>query len=110
MDNHVTLMDSNFTREVLQSEQPVLVDFWAPWCMPCLMVAPVIEEIAKEYDGKIKIGKLNTDDNPRMAMQYQIMGIPSLVLYKNGEVMDRIVGVVPKEHITRILDKHIQTN
>jgi len=78
MDNHVTLTDSNFTREILQSEQPVLVDFWAPWCMPCLMVAPVIEEIAKEYDGKIKIGKLNTDDNHRMANTISI----SLLYYR----------------------------
>jgi len=110
MEKQVTLNDTNFKKEVLESDKPVLVDFWAPWCMPCEVVAPVIEEVVNEYEGKIKVGKLNTDENIETAMLYKIMGIPSLLLYKNGEVVERIVGVVPKKHITRLLDKHIELN
>ncbi|KPK89706.1 thioredoxin [bacterium SM23_31] len=110
MEKQVTLNNTNFKKEVLESDKPVLVDFWAPWCMPCEMVAPVIEEVVNEYEGKIKVGKLNTDENIETAMQYKIMGIPSLLLYKSGEVVERIVGVVPKKHITRLLDKHLELN
>lgn len=110
MEKHMTLTDDNFQKEVLESDQPVLVDFWAPWCMPCRMIAPVVEEVASEYAGKIKVGKLNTDENQMTAAQYQIMGIPSLLVYKGGQVVDRIVGVVPKEQIKRSLDNSISMN
>ncbi len=106
MENHVTFTDNNFETEVLNSEQPVLVDFWAPWCMPCRMVAPVVEEVAKEFEGQVKVGKLNTDENQQTASSYQIMSIPSMLLYKNGKVVDRVVGAVPKEQLVQLLKKH----
>ena len=105
-----TFTDQNFKQEVLGSDKPVLVDFWASWCMPCKMIAPVVEDVANEFDGKIKVGKLNTDENQMVAAEYKIMGIPSLLIYKNGEVVDRIVGVVPKEHITKALEAHVTMN
>ncbi len=107
MDNYITLTESNFEAEVLDADKPVLVDFWAPWCGPCRVVGPIVEELAKEYDGKVKIGKLNTDENTQIAVKYNIMGIPSLLLYNNGEVVDRIVGVVPKGQIAEMLDKYV---
>jgi len=110
MEKYVTLTDANFSEEVLSSDMPVLVDFWAPWCMPCRMIAPAIEELAAEYSGKVKVGKLNTDENQGTAMQFQIMGIPSLLIYKNGQVVDRIVGVVPKDHIAQKLQQHVVLN
>lgn len=88
--------DQNFSNEVLNSSQPVLVDFWAPWCAPCRMIAPVIEELAEEMEGIAKICKLNTDDNQQTAAQYGIRGIPTLGIFKNGEMVDSIVGIVPK--------------
>ena len=96
--------DDNFDAEVLKSEVPVLVDFWAPWCGPCKMIAPVVEELATEYDGKAKIGKLNTDENQQVAMKYGVMSIPTLIIFKNGEVADRIVGVQPKDNIQSKLE------
>jgi thioredoxin 1 len=90
---------TNFTSEVIQSDIPVLVDFWAPWCGPCKMVAPIIEELAEEYDGKMKIGKLNTDENMELSSQYGIRGIPTLGIFKNGEMVDTVVGAVPKNMI-----------
>ena len=110
MQNQITLTDENFDREVHQSDKPVLVDFWAPWCMPCQMLAPVIEEIAVEFSDKIKVGKLNTDENIKTATEYQIRGIPSLLIYKDGKVADRIVGVVPKENIVQILNQFVSEN
>ena len=110
MQNHITLTDENFGREVHQSDKPVLVDFWAPWCMPCQMLAPVIEEIAVEFSDKIKVGKLNTDENINTATEYQIRGIPSLLIYKDSKVADRIVGVVPKENIVQILNRFVSEN
>lgn len=96
--------DATFQKEVLESEVPVLVDFWAPWCAPCRMVAPVLEEIAREYEGRAKIVKLNTDENQATAMQYHIMSIPTMMIFKNGQVVDQIVGAVPKHMITGKLD------
>ncbi len=110
MKNYVTLTDENFNEEVHKSDEPVLVDFWAPWCMPCKMIAPVIEEIADEFSGKVKVGKLNTDENTNTALQYQIRGIPSLILYKNGKIVERIVGVVPKKNIVELLSHYISEN
>ncbi len=110
MDYHVTLNESNFDTEVLKSKTPVLVDFWAPWCGPCKLIGPVVEELAKEYSGRVKVGKVNTDDNTQIAVNYKIMGVPSLLLYKDGEVIDRIVGVVPKEKIAELLDSYTTRN
>lgn len=110
MGNYITLTDDTFDQEVLKSDKPVLVDFWAEWCMPCKMIAPIMEELAKDYDGQVKIAKLDIDENSQTASQYQVMSIPSLLLYKDGEVIERIVGVVPKEQIEGLLDSHTQSN
>ncbi len=99
--------DQNFAEEVLTSDTPVLVDFWAPWCGPCRLVSPVVEEIAKEFDGRLKVVKLNTDDNPDTATNYHISGIPSLLLFKQGSVADQIVGAVPKTRLADMVSKHI---
>ncbi len=93
-----------FEQVVLKSDVPVLVDFWAPWCAPCRIIAPVLEEIAQEYAGRVKVVKLNTDQNPELAARYQVMGIPTLMLFKDGEVVDQMVGAVPKHMITGKLD------
>src|SRR3990167_7800355 len=99
--------DQNFAEEVLNSSSPVLVDFWAPWCGPCRMVSPVVEEIAKDYDGKLKVVKVNTDDNPETASNYHISGIPSLLLFKGGQVADQIVGAVPKAKLSNMVSQHV---
>ena len=102
------LLDSgNFKREVLESEIPVLVDFWAPWCMPCKAVAPVLEELAKEYSGKIKIGKVNIDDHPRIASEYGIMSIPSIIFLKKGKVMQQLVGAVSKSELKKAIADYL---
>ena len=95
-DSVVEFTDDNFENEVVNSETPVLVDFWAVWCMPCKMVAPVVAEIANEYDGKLKVGKLDVDNNPATAQKYGIRSIPSLLLFQNGEVAQMVIGAVPK--------------
>jgi thioredoxin 1 len=100
--------DNNFDSEALKADKPVLVDFWAPWCAPCRMVGPIIEELATSYTGKVKIGKLNTDDNPNIASRYGIMSIPTILLFKNGEIVDRVVGVVPKKDFERMLSPHVK--
>lgn len=91
--------DFNFENEVLNSEVPVLVDFWAPWCSPCKMVAPIIDEIAQEYQGKLKVVKLNTDDNQNTAVRYGIRSIPTLGIFNNGQIVDGVIGAVPKHMI-----------
>lgn len=100
MSNEVEFTDGNFEAEVLKSDTPVLVDFWAPWCGPCKMVAPIVEEISHEYAGKIKVGKVNTDDNQQVASQYGIMSIPTIMIFKNGEVVERVIGAQPKAALT----------
>ncbi|MBI4354290.1 MAG: thioredoxin [Candidatus Omnitrophica bacterium] len=100
----VELTDQNFDQQVTKSSTPALVDMWAAWCSPCRMIAPVIEELAGTYHGKVTFGKLNVDDHPSLAAQYQIMNIPTLLLFKAGREVDRIVGVQPKEELIRRLD------
>jgi len=99
--------DSNFQGEVLQSDKPVLVDFWAIWCGPCKMIAPTIEELAKEYDGKLKVAKMDVDANPKTAMQYGIRSIPTLLIFKGGQVVEQIVGAVSKRHLIDKVTSHL---
>ncbi|MCB0330409.1 MAG: thioredoxin [Bdellovibrionales bacterium] len=104
-DNVKEISDSDFDQEVLQSNVPTLVDFWAPWCGPCKSIAPILEEIAGEYEGKIRIVKMNVDENPATPSKYSVRGIPNLVFFKAGEVVEQIVGAVPKEQLTGAIDK-----
>lgn len=101
--------DANFDDEVLQSEIPVLVDFWAEWCGPCKMIAPIVEEIANEYGDQIKVMKLDVDDNQTIAMNYGVMGIPTLILFKGGQAAERITGFMPKERLMTKLLPHLET-
>ncbi len=96
--------DSSFDGDVLKADVPVLIDFWAPWCGPCRAIAPIVEELASEYDGKLKIVKMNVDDNPQTPAQYGVRGIPNLILFKGGEVKQQIVGAVPKAHLVKAID------
>jgi thioredoxin 1 len=101
---YVTLTDDTFNDEVVKSDQPVLVDFWATWCAPCRMIAPIIEEVAGDFEGRAKVAKLDVDHNPQTAMQYGIRSIPSLVFFKDGRPVDQLVGVVPKNVLAQKLD------
>ena len=99
--------DGTFEQEVMKSDVPVLVDFWAPWCGPCKAVAPVVEDLSKEFEGRLKVVKLNTDENPKTAQAYTIRGIPSLYLFKSGQVVEQVVGAVPKSTLATAINKHI---
>lgn len=101
----IELTAGNFDQEVLDSDQPVLVDFWAEWCAPCRMLAPTVEEIAERYEGKLKVGKLNVDEHGEVAARYNIRGIPTLLLFADGEVRDQMVGAGSKENIVRMVEK-----
>ena len=105
-NEHLTVVsDGDFEAEILQADQPALVDFWAAWCGPCRTVGPVVEELAGEYAGKVKVAKLNVDENKQTPTKYGVRGIPTLMLFKDGQVVDQIVGAVPKSRIKELLDK-----
>jgi thioredoxin 1 len=103
----VHVSDQNFKAEVLDSRTPVLVDFWAVWCGPCKMIAPVVEELAKEYDGKLKVAKMDVDANPKTSMDFGIRSIPTLLVFKGGEVVEQIIGAVPKRQLVDKLTPHL---
>ena len=104
-ENVIEFSDQSFDSSVLESDVPVLVDFWAAWCGPCKAIAPIIEEIANDYDGKVKVGKVDVDNNNQVAMKYGIRSIPTLLLFKSGEVVDQVIGNVGKESIESMLNK-----
>ena len=99
--------DANFDQTVLKRDQPVIVDFWATWCGPCKAQAPIVDEVAAAYNGKVKVGKMDVDHNPATPMRYGVRGIPTLLVFKGGQVSEQIVGYVPKEQIRKALDKHL---
>jgi thioredoxin 1 len=104
----LTLNKGSFNKEVLESPIPAVVDFWAPWCGPCKIMGPIIEEVAKEYEGKVKVGKVNVDDNQELAQQYGIMSIPTIKIFKQGKVAGEIVGAVPKAALTANIDLQLK--
>jgi thioredoxin 1 len=106
-DAIITGTDATFDAEVLKSDLPVLVDFWAPWCGPCLMIAPVVEELAEAHKGKLKVVKMNVDENGQMPQTYGVMAIPTLILFKGGELKEKIVGALPKAKLAELIAKHI---
>jgi thioredoxin 1 len=102
------LSDTNFKKEVLESSLPVLVDFWAAWCGPCKMIAPAVEELAREYHGKVKIGKLDVEESPRTATHYGVMSIPTLIFFKHGKVTDQVVGILNKHELKKKIEENLQ--
>jgi thioredoxin 1 len=107
MSSATAVTDASFDQDVLKSDLPVLIDFWAPWCGPCRMVAPIVDEIATEFEGKIKVFKLNTDENPNVASQYGIRSIPTLMIFKGGQKVDTVVGAVPKTTLSSTISKYL---
>lgn len=105
-DKILSLDTSNFS-DALQGDQPILVDFWAEWCGPCRMVAPVLDELADERDGKLRIGKVNVDNNQELAVQFQVQSIPTFLIFKDGQVVDRMMGAMPKSAFEKFIDKHV---
>jgi thioredoxin 1 len=105
MSKPVEVTDNNWDSEVLKADQPVLVDFWAPWCGPCRMVGPIVDELATEYDGKVKFLKLNTDDNVQTASRYGVRSIPTLMMFKGGEAVDHVIGFRPKSQLKQTIEK-----
>jgi thioredoxin 1 len=101
----VVVTDATFQKEVLESEQPTIVDFWASWCGPCRMIAPVFEELSSQYSGKVKFAKVNVDENPKIPANYGVRGIPTLIMFKEGKVVDQVVGAVPKNQLENIVKK-----
>ena len=107
MGKPIKITDDSFESDITQAERPILVDFWATWCGPCQMIAPVLEEIAEEYDGQLTIAKLDVDHNPKTPQKFQVMGIPTLILFKDGEAIERITGYMPKERLLSKLTPHL---
>jgi thioredoxin len=107
MGKYVEVTDANFDEEVLKSDIPVLVDYWAVWCAPCRLIAPLVEEIAEEKEGVVKVAKMDVDSNPGVATKFGIRSIPTLMIFKNGEVVDQLIGAVPKSMIEEKLQKHV---
>ena len=106
-ENVQTFTDTNFDDTVIKSGSPVLVDFWAEWCGPCKRLAPTVDALATDYAGKITVGKLNVDDNPNTAIKFQIRGIPALLLFKGGQVVESVVGLAQKDDLKKVIDKHL---
>ena len=106
-DKIQTLTDANFDQTVTQSAQPILVDFWAEWCGPCRRLAPTVDELASDYDGRVLVAKMNVDENPAVPMRFSIRGIPTLLLFKGGQIVEQVVGLADKASLKKLIDKHV---
>jgi thioredoxin 1 len=106
-DNILLLNEKNFDEEIRRPGAPLIVDFWAAWCAPCRLIAPHLETLAQEYKGRVRVGKVNVDDNPSLAGRYQIRSIPTLLVFKDGQVVDQLIGAAPKDSIQQLADKHL---